>query len=211
MGTLYATRFPVKGHTAIERPNGSAWGPVIARSQRVPPSAGPMINSATKQSKKQQKGRMDCFVTSHTTVIVRLAAFAKASAGQGDRRPRRSLGADGTGRSSTPRPLDYSHASLEYWVARSSRAMTRESVAPSHSSNTPLHSRGVNSPELCTNFASPDNRGRRECRALDAPAASCVKKQTHEHSHHGHTGTTRHSPRNGFTAYFALSPVTMLC
>src|SRR5205814_6301769 len=29
-------------------------------------------------------------------------------------------------------------------------------------------------------------------------------------SHHGHTGTTRHSPRNGFTAYFALSPVTTL-
>src|SRR5258706_11705959 len=53
-------------------------------------------------------------------------------------------------------------------------------------------------------------RGRRECRAHDAPAASCVKKQTHERSHHGHTGTTRHSPRNGFTAYFALSPVTRL-
>src|SRR6266404_2374783 len=29
-------------------------------------------------------------------------------------------------------------------------------------------------------------------------------------SHHGHTGTTRHSPRNGFTAYFALSSVTTL-
>jgi len=35
-------------------------------------------------------------------------------------------------------------------------------------------------------------------------------KKAHEHSHHGHTGTTRHSPRNGFTAYFALSPVTTL-
>src|SRR5258708_3189020 len=29
-------------------------------------------------------------------------------------------------------------------------------------------------------FAPRDNRGRRECRALNAPAASCVKKQTHE-------------------------------
>ena len=29
-------------------------------------------------------------------------------------------------------------------------------------------------------------------------------------SHHGHTGTTRHSPRNGFTAYIVLSPVTGL-
>src|SRR5258706_9638360 len=30
-------------------------------------------------------------------------------------------------------------------------------------------------------------RGRRECRALDAPVASCVKKQTHERSHHRFT------------------------
>jgi hypothetical protein len=26
-------------------------------------------------------------------------------------------------------------------------------------------------------------------------------------SHHGHTGNTRHSPRNGFTVSFVLSPV----
>jgi hypothetical protein len=31
-------------------------------------------------------------------------------------------------------------------------------------------------------------------------------KKAHERSHHGHTGFTRHSPRNGFTAYFVLSP-----
>ncbi|TMK08352.1 MAG: hypothetical protein E6G71_09080 [Alphaproteobacteria bacterium] len=51
-----------------------------------------------------------------------------------------------TGRSSTPRPFDDSQASLEYWVARSSRAMTSESVARSNSSNTPSRSRGVNCP-----------------------------------------------------------------
>src|SRR5437016_8022201 len=38
--------------------------------------------------------------------------------------------------------------------------------------------------------------------------ASHAMEKAHEHSHHGHTGTTRHSPRNGFTAYFALSPAT---
>ena len=53
-------------------------------------------------------------------------------------------------------------------------------------------------------------RGRRECRALDAPAASCVKKQTHERSHHGHTGNHPAFPAQWFTAYFALSPVTRL-
>jgi hypothetical protein len=34
---------------------------VIARSQRVRPSAGPMINSATKQSIRSLRGEMDCF------------------------------------------------------------------------------------------------------------------------------------------------------
>src|SRR5260370_27152751 len=42
------------------------------------------------------------------------------------------------------------------------------------------------------------------------PQPRVRNKKAHEHSHHGHTGTTRHSPRNGFTAYFALSPVTSL-
>jgi hypothetical protein len=37
-------------------------------------------------------------------------------------------------------------------------------------------------------------------------------KKAHEHSHHGHTGITRHSPRNGFTAYFVLSPaIGLVC
>jgi hypothetical protein len=54
-------------------------------------------------------------------------------------------------------------------------------------------------------------RWRRECRAPNAPAASCVKKQTHELATTVTPEQTRHSPRNGFTAYFALSPVTMLC
>src|SRR5882724_858066 len=53
-------------------------------------------------------------------------------------------------------------------------------------------------------------RGRRECRALDAPAAACGVVESTRVSHHGHTGNTRHSPRNGFTAYSALSPVTGL-
>jgi hypothetical protein len=32
-------------------------------------------------------------------------------------------------------------------------------------------------------------------------------KKAYEHSHHGHTGFTRHSPRNGVTAYNVLFPV----
>jgi hypothetical protein len=50
-------------------------------------------------------------------------------------------------------------------------------------------------------------KGRRECRALDAPAALRAKMESTQASHHGHTGVTRHSPRNGFTVSFVLSPV----
>jgi len=42
------------------------------------------------------------------------------------------------------------------------------------------------------------------------PQPRMQMKKAYEHSHHGHTGTTRHSPRNGFTAYFVLFPVTTL-
>jgi hypothetical protein len=37
----------------------------------------------------------------------------------------------------------------------------------------------------------------------------CIVESTRV-GHHGHTGNTRHSPRNGFTAYIALSRVTGL-
>jgi hypothetical protein len=50
-------------------------------------------------------------------------------------------------------------------------------------------------------------RGRGECRVPDAPAASRVEKNTRV-SHHRSTGITRHSLRNGFTAYIVLSPAT---
>jgi len=61
------------------------------------------------------------------------------------------------------------------------------------------------SPPICASFilnVLPSNiRGRRECRALDAPAASYAKVKSIRVSHHGHTGNTRHSPRNGFNGF----------
>jgi len=49
-----------------------------------------------------------------------------------------------------------------------------------------------------------EKRGRRECRALAAPAASRANKKAHEHSRYGHTGLARHSPLNGFSVSFVL-------
>src|SRR5579859_96585 len=42
----------------------------------------------------------------------------------------------------------------------------------------------------------------------NAPAASYAKVKSIRVSHHGFTGNTRHSLRNGFTASFVLSLVT---
>src|ERR1700733_6499491 len=49
-------------------------------------------------------------------------------------------------------------------------------------------------------------------RAQGMPGAWCARSRAcrvvnTRVSHHGHTGNTRHSPRNGFTTYFVLSPV----
>src|SRR5438445_12441266 len=57
----------------------------------------------------------------------------------------------------------------------------------------------------------PPNRGRRESRVPTAPAVSCAKRTVIDaHEHTGSAETARLSPRNGFTAYFALSPVSGL-
>jgi len=54
--------------------------------------------------------------------------------------------------------------------------------------------------DLLSNFLTLLIRGRRECRAPMRRGKKCAR------SHHGHTGITRHSPRNGFTVSFVLSP-----
>ena len=67
-------------------------------------------------------------------------------------------------------------------------------------------SRGVTRPS-CAPTLSFKNRGRRESRVANAPAASRGNKKPHERSHCRFTGVTRLSLRNGVNAYSALSPV----
>jgi hypothetical protein len=53
------------------------------------------------------------------------------------------------------------------------------------------------------------NGGSRECRVRAAPAVSCAKcTKESAHEHTGSAEAIRHSLRNGFTAYIALSPAT---
>jgi hypothetical protein len=50
-------------------------------------------------------------------------------------------------------------------------------------------------------------RGRRECRAPDAPAAACATVEVKMHTRQsGHTGITRHSLRNGFNGFLRALP-----
>ena len=60
------------------------------------------------------------------------------------------------------------------------------------------------------NFPSSECRGRRECRALGAPAASRATKKRTSIVTTVTPGSPGHSPRNGFNGYFVLSPVTGL-
>src|SRR5258708_38912390 len=62
--------------------------------------------------------------------------------------------------------------------------------------------------EACKSFTPRKKRGRREDRVHAAPAVSCAN--AHKENAHEHTGSAeavRPSLRNGFTAYFVLSPV----
>jgi hypothetical protein len=64
-------------------------------------------------------------------------------------------------------------------------------------------------PKRCAESCPSENRESRECRVRAAPAVSCAKcTKESAHEHTGSAETLRHSLRNGFTAYTALSPAT---
>jgi hypothetical protein len=67
-------------------------------------------------------------------------------------------------------------------------------------SSTHSRSRGACRPSFALNLLTLLIRGRRECQAPMRRGKKCAR------SSHGHTGITRHSPRNGFTVSFVLSP-----
>jgi hypothetical protein len=77
--------------------------------------------------------------------------------------------------------------------------------------DTASRSRDLIRPSFAIN-SRPPVRGRREYRAFDAPAALCAMiVRAHKCSHHGHTGFTRHSPRNGFNGFLRALPGDRAC
>jgi hypothetical protein len=75
--------------------------------------------------------------------------------------------------------------------------------------NTASRSRRLFRARFAGSFRPLPNRGRGECRAPDAPAASCALLVTSMHTsiHSEPSEITRHSRTQWFTAYTALSPV----
>ena len=86
------------------------------------------------------------------------------------------------------------------WIAssRALLAMTRLSIPATHIASGSCY--------------LPPTKGRGECRAHDAPAASCVKNKTHELVTTGPPNFARHSrTRMVLTVSSVLSPVNGLC
>src|SRR5882757_6434477 len=89
-------------------------------------------------------------------------------------------------------------------------AYQRRSVKPHRSARKSAFPRR-NAPEVLRERWPSKDRGRRESRVRAAPAVSraiCTTESAHEHT--GSAESIRPSLRNGFTAYFVLSPVNGL-
>jgi len=64
-------------------------------------------------------------------------------------------------------------------------------------------------PEVCQKFPHPSqSEGAGNTGRSMHPQPRVQNQNSTRASHHGHTGITRHSPRNGFNVYSVLSPVT---
>jgi hypothetical protein len=61
-------------------------------------------------------------------------------------------------------------------------------------------------PEACMKPSPLNAEGAGNAGRTMRPQPRMQMKKAYERSHHGHTGFTRHSLRNGFTAYIVLSP-----
>jgi hypothetical protein len=126
-----------------------------------------------------------------------------------------------TGRSSTPRRLDSSIAAsgildhpLEPVIGLAEgetrwRVMTAGGVAVI--AHTPSRSRGACARVLLRTFRRLKTEGAGNAGRQMRPQPRVQNKKAHERSHHGHTGFTRHSLRNGFNGFLRALPGDRAC
>jgi hypothetical protein len=87
------------------------------------------------------------------------------------------------------------------------RISNSQALRVSSLANTASRSRRIIRASFALNFPLSENRGRRECRAPDAPAAARVVVESTRVSHHGHAGSPGIPRAMVLTVFFALSPV----
>jgi hypothetical protein len=91
------------------------------------------------------------------------------------------------------------------WIGKGS--MDASSLCSSQRrQNTRPRSRGAMRPRLAYERCPSKQRAQGMPGARRARSLVGRKKQPHQRSHHGHTGNTRHSPRNGFNKLLRALP-----
>src|SRR3984957_11315645 len=113
----------------------------------------------------------------------------------------------------TRRHISFEKPSCEDgWMPGSSPGMTSRCCFNISIPATLPRSRDARRPRFANKFPPSE-----EIRAQGMPGGRCAPRSRVQdgvesaHEHTGHTGITRHSPRNGSTAYIALSPVLRAC
>jgi hypothetical protein len=115
--------------------------------------------------------KMDCFVASLLAMMAERANSSpsptRSCALRGPRRAKLALEVGGGGLSASPMHIE----SAEAPPTPSRRALCARREGEEHDSAFSRH----DAPELCQESSPQNKRGRRECRVLNAPIASCVK------------------------------------
>jgi hypothetical protein len=96
-----------------------------------------------------------------------------------------------------------SRRAKEEWIASSASLLAMTAI---QFQNMTPHSRGAMHPSFARQCPSI-NRGRRECRVPNAPAAPCAMgSEAHECSHHRYTGVNPAFPAQWFYGLFRALP-----
>jgi hypothetical protein len=170
--------------------------------------ARPMTGS-TKQSISPRKERMDCFVAALLAMTGPRCSLSPLPLWERSDRIDRCDPGEGLRTIDRPEPLTptLSHKGRG---GAPPPVQVLDSIFNSLSSNTPSRSRGAVRPSFALKFPpskaeGAGNAGRRCARSRAWWVGSTRV------SHHGHTGITRHSPRNGFNGFLRALPGDRAC
>jgi hypothetical protein len=98
------------------------------------------------------------------------------------------------------RPVGFAHLTIRFNFQTAVRCSSPAFVGHDDGGDVTHHSRGTKCPSDAS-FVSLDEKRAQGMPVRTAPAASCAKVESTRVSHHRYAATSRHSLRNGGTAY----------